>query len=97
MPNPGSREAMDMGCRCPVWDNCSGEGVGKDPDTGEKVFWISSDCPLHGVDRLPMYKCTKCGFATLDHVELDKHIEGHKTGVSEKDIAKANKFRRDIE
>jgi hypothetical protein len=76
-PNPGSREALDQGCRCAVLDNRHGEGIGRDKD-GELIFWINQECPLHGIDQLPMYKCTKCGFATLDHTELDKHIEEHK-------------------
>ena len=44
VPNPGSNDALDQGCACPVLDNNHGRGVhGK---TGE--FWISTECPLHG-------------------------------------------------
>ena len=39
-PNPGSREAIALGCRCPVIDN--GHGRNGPP------FWIRDDCPLHG-------------------------------------------------
>lgn len=39
-PNPGSDEALDQGCRCPVLDNSHGRGPGP--------FWINGDCPLHG-------------------------------------------------
>lgn len=45
-PNPGSEEALDMGCRCPVLDNHHGRGFpwgGIDPS-----FWISELCPIHG-------------------------------------------------
>lgn len=41
--NPGSDEAMDKGCTCPVLDNNHGRGVGDPPQ-----FWMNGDCPLHG-------------------------------------------------
>lgn len=44
-PAPGSGEAVVNGCTCPVMDN--GRGVGFLID-GERQFWISGDCPLHG-------------------------------------------------
>jgi hypothetical protein len=78
MPNPGSREALDQGCKCPVYDNSHGQGIGKD-ESGEEMFWINADCPLHGSGmKSMMYCCDKCGFATLGSDELDKHIEEHK-------------------
>lgn len=40
--NPGSDEALDNGCLCPVLDN----GHGKKRDG---LFWMNADCPLHGV------------------------------------------------
>lgn len=47
IPAPGSDEALDAGCTCPVLDNCHGRGFtwgeGREPK-----FWISGDCPLHG-------------------------------------------------
>lgn len=45
VPNPGSNEAIKMGCTCAVIDNYFGAGFqygGVDPS-----FWISADCPLH--------------------------------------------------
>lgn len=47
-PNPGSEEAQEQGCTCPVLDNNRGKGVpaGK----GGVEFWMSSDCPLHGTE-----------------------------------------------
>lgn len=39
-PNPGSDEAVEMGCKCPILDNEYGEGCG-----GE--FVIRLDCPVH--------------------------------------------------
>lgn len=41
-PNPGSPQAVDRGCTCPVLDN----GHGRPRPDGN--FWISKDCPLHG-------------------------------------------------
>jgi hypothetical protein len=48
IPNPGSIEAVKLGCTCPVMDNEYGEGI--DMGIGENVFWISSDCPIHSKD-----------------------------------------------
>jgi hypothetical protein len=47
--NPGSIEAIGAGCTCAVIDNHYGEGIGVDPKSGETIFWISADCPLHGL------------------------------------------------
>jgi len=44
IPNPGSDEAIKMGCTCPVLDNAHGNGARGDPN----LFWISEDCPIHG-------------------------------------------------
>lgn len=45
IPNPGSDEALERGCKCPVLDNHHGRGhlVGGD-------FVIVPSCPLHGTD-----------------------------------------------
>jgi hypothetical protein len=50
-PNPGSDEAIKQGCTCAVLDNGHGKGAyGGDlkMPTGEPLFWISEDCPIHG-------------------------------------------------
>jgi hypothetical protein len=45
-PNPGSFEAVEQGCMCPMVDNNYGRGNGlKD---GYPVFVVYEDCPLHG-------------------------------------------------
>jgi hypothetical protein len=45
-PNPGSDEAIALGCVCPRYDNCRGRGVMGD---GEKNgWWMNEHCPLHG-------------------------------------------------
>lgn len=42
---PGSNEALNAGCSCPVLDNAHGAGAYvKD---GEPQFWINGDCPIH--------------------------------------------------
>jgi hypothetical protein len=41
-PNPGSPEAYEQGCLCPILDNHYGKGRGKNQ------FWINANCPLHG-------------------------------------------------
>lgn len=40
-PNPGSDEAIELGCSCPVIDNGRGRG------RSDGNFWISCECPLH--------------------------------------------------
>lgn len=43
-PNPGSDEAINKGCICPVMDNFHGQGY-----RGMKeIFVMNLDCPLHG-------------------------------------------------
>ena len=42
-PNPGSDEAVEMGCICPIMDNHYGKGYMGNPD----VFIYNSDCPVH--------------------------------------------------
>ena len=43
-PNPGSDEAVEQGCTCPVLDNAHGKGYLLQPG----VFWINEHCPIHG-------------------------------------------------
>lgn len=45
VPKPGSVEARELGCKCPVLDNAHGKGRYGD---GEKYgWWISEECELH--------------------------------------------------
>lgn len=44
-PNPGSDEAIKMGCKCPVLDNVRGQGI------GDGLFWINQKCPIHGSEK----------------------------------------------
>jgi hypothetical protein len=52
IPNPGSKEAIELSCCCPVWDNHNGKGVG---GNGEKYgWWNNSECLLHGEPKPPV-------------------------------------------
>lgn len=43
-PNPGSKEAIEQVCTCPVVDNHYGKGV---PWGDEVQFWYTQGCPVH--------------------------------------------------
>lgn len=45
-PNPGTQEAIDKNCTCPVIDNHYGKGR----FGNEEVFIYNTECPLHTVD-----------------------------------------------
>ena len=46
IPTPGSKEAIEQGCICPVMDNEYGRGyMGQ-----EGVFIYSTSCPVHDKD-----------------------------------------------
>lgn len=42
-PNPGSDEALDQGCTCPVLDNGRGRRAPYPPDG----WWMTEGCPVH--------------------------------------------------
>ena len=42
VPDPGSDEAVRLGCTCPVVDNAHGWGY-----VINGMRWIAGDCPLH--------------------------------------------------
>jgi len=46
-PNPGSDEAVKLGCTCPVLDNAHGGGALGKPDQ----FWVTEGCPLHSTEE----------------------------------------------
>ena len=50
-PNPGSKEARDLGCKCPVIDNGYGIGIlGGIMMNGKPQFYFDSECPIHGLN-----------------------------------------------
>lgn len=51
-PPPGSDAAIEQGCRCPRYDNCRGEGYAIDRASGEPMFVVRTDCPLHGSEMV---------------------------------------------
>ena len=50
IPNPGSDEALDLGCLCPVLDNEHGNADKVGYYQGIPMFWITVDCPIHVTD-----------------------------------------------
>ena len=51
LPNPGSDEALAMGCSCPVLDNAYGRG-----SVLSRGFVINMECPLHGPkEEIPIW------------------------------------------
>lgn len=44
VPNPGTKEAIEKGCKCPVIDNHYGKGI---LINGEPSFWYTESCELH--------------------------------------------------
>nr|DAS11478.1 MAG TPA: hypothetical protein [Caudoviricetes sp.] len=53
-PKPGSDEAVNKGCLCPIMDNGHGKGVGGNGE--EYGWWVTSECPLHGTNPYRMEK-----------------------------------------
>ena len=47
VPNPGTQDAIDMGCTCPIIDNHYGEGI---PTDDGFAFWYNQECPIHGFE-----------------------------------------------
>ncbi len=43
---PGSLQAYEAGCRCPVMDNSY--GMGRFGDGLKYGWWTNAACPLHG-------------------------------------------------
>lgn len=51
VPNPGSREAIEFGCQCPIMDNHYGAGYSGPfgVSTPENpIFVMVENCPIHG-------------------------------------------------
>lgn len=46
IPNPGSKEAIKLGCKCPVLDNSHGLGM---EVRGMKLYWFTENCPIHTI------------------------------------------------
>lgn len=53
-PTPGSDEAVNKGCVCPIMDNGHGKGVGGNGE--EYGWWVTAECPLHGTNPYRMQK-----------------------------------------
>ena len=46
VPNPGSKEAIKKGCKCPILDNRNGLGMYIDLK-GCRVFVFNKECKFH--------------------------------------------------
>lgn len=57
-PNPGTDEAIEQGCKCPIMDNGHGLGYlgGMKSEEGNTLFVYTQGCPLHW----PNGKCEDC-------------------------------------
>jgi hypothetical protein len=53
IPNPGSPEAVEAGCSCPVLDNHHGKGR---PYKDSVEFVMNFDCPIHGPAALATWE-----------------------------------------
>jgi hypothetical protein len=53
-PNPGTKEAIEAGCTCPVMDNNYGKGIPIKTKDGtiQTAYWMEDNCPLHGLPEL---------------------------------------------
>jgi hypothetical protein len=61
-PNPGSPEALSLGCTCPVIDNSRGLGSPWAPPT-YAYYWVDDGCPVHR----PPAPCPDCGHVATKH------------------------------
>lgn len=50
--NPGSLEAEQRGCTCPILDNGHGNGYMGQPG----VFVYNGDCPMHGFNGTQIHR-----------------------------------------
>ena len=50
---PGSISSIIKGCTCAVIDNHGGKGfiVDNHDPQAKPMFWISGNCPLHGINK----------------------------------------------
>ena len=50
-PAPGSKQAIQAGCTCPIYDNCHGWGTLL---YGKGKYYIRLDCPIHAIHSKDM-------------------------------------------
>jgi hypothetical protein len=53
-PNPGTKEAIEAGCICPVLDNNYGKGIPIKTKDGtiQTGYWMDGACPIHKLPEL---------------------------------------------
>lgn len=80
-PNPGSDDAIKIGCSCPVIDNCHGRGYmggGLLDESGNTVFVINCDCPVHFCgDDDPSPYCQYCMAMTKEQCTCGPIADNH--------------------
>ena len=52
MPSPGSLEAINKGCNCPIGGNNYGRGAFNVPQEEASLVFIHLRCPVHGIDQM---------------------------------------------
>lgn len=92
-PTPGSKEAINLGCSCPVEDNHKGKGI---PSATGMLFWMESSCPLHGKNDVAPSKWSKyfwqCYTCAHHMIESEPDIRRFETfcmceDITEEDLA----------
>jgi hypothetical protein len=78
-PNPGSEEAVKIGCSCPRMDNAYGRGYlgGVKNEDGEVVYVINLDCQVHSADYDPSPYCQYCGAMTEAGCKCGPIVDNH--------------------
>ena len=73
-PNPGSDEAIDLGCCCPILDNEHGKGAYGDG----KMFWYAEGCPVHAPNKISTRSEDKPNIQSKSTTEKDieKELKG---------------------
>lgn len=83
-PNPGSDEAIAIGCLCPVLDNGHGRHAPFMGADGKPEWWVRGDCPVH-TPRPGDYDWKQFGLRVADGCgkcghERDRH-KPHLAGI----------------
>lgn len=89
IPNPGSVEAYNQGCTCPVLDNEYGIGIGN----GE--FVISENCSIHNIKEEPKTNITIDAFAKAikKYGHTQKQVAIH-LGISDSSLSRILQYKQ---
>lgn len=89
VPNPGSKEAREQGCLCPVVDNEFGKGyLGR----GDRFGFIANEnCPLHGAGTVGSAKPWSFANQLKSAIKRFKHKQGDVAkmlGISDSSLSR---------